>query len=414
MKRLTMWVLVLVLVLVLGWTGPVMAAPGGPATQAQVNAGTTPYLWVTPATLSSWAGGVGGDAAANAWLARQDIQAMGQLPYLADFVAFCVTNGLLPSTTFAGQPVTGSGTISNSCHGAYMRNYGQISFPISLATSNTICIAYDTDYTATLGVPGVMLEAMNTNFNDGESVVLNAGNGWQNFFLQNNTGTTPNVVSTASLNQFQWVNGYSYDERPLNRHVLIVSTDGAGNMVSWDNGLQSTWYTGGTAWQSFATPPLHTLTSLSLGQLVNTNGMLGVTTNGFEGTIESVQLYNKYADTNLIRTCIMVSDELQPWTRKRIWVTDSLGVGFNFTSNLCSDVDGFKGFDNAIPMHYSQGGTKVSMLSWFPTFLAMNPAHGKITSVETELAEGVNDINLDSDSLALMEANFTNYVVNPQ
>jgi len=52
MKQWTIWVALVGLMV--GLTNPVAGAPGAPASQAQVNAGTTPYLWVTPLTLTNW------------------------------------------------------------------------------------------------------------------------------------------------------------------------------------------------------------------------------------------------------------------------------------------------------------------------------------------------------------------------
>lgn len=52
MKQWTIWVALVGLMV--GLTNPVAGAPGAPASQAQVNAGTAPYLWVTPLTLTNW------------------------------------------------------------------------------------------------------------------------------------------------------------------------------------------------------------------------------------------------------------------------------------------------------------------------------------------------------------------------
>lgn len=328
----------------------------------------------------------------DAMAAYQELVNAGQAQYLADFVSFCADEGMT-NATFRGSPLVNSNSTLFTATGAKFIGNSQISFNCNLQPTNTILINWSLDLTNANGGGNdneAMFQCGNTTNFDSQFLMFN-NNGWVNFAMANNTNCYPNdVVDVTNLMQFKFISGISFDWRIQRRHSTMISHDGRGGVTIWDNGnLVSFNKSGLFSLQCSNYPSSTNLNFFSVGKSAFTNGITS-SQGGLKAVVESVFLFNKATDTNLLQAAIFASDWVQQNTKKRFWIFDSLGAQNSYTSHMGVKVDSLDG-NSVIPFDYLQGGTTSQQAIGLTNTLILNRAHGKIALDEIEFGEGIND-----------------------
>ena len=317
--------------------------------------------------------------------AIQDINLLGQLPYLSDFALFQPQYNT--NLTYAGQSIIYS-NVTWSVDGAVLATNSGIYFPVAAGASNTVLIVLSYPASFVSSYTHSIINLCNTNTHDAEFVTTSSG-GWQSCFLQTNNVPYPSVVNFTNLLNDGWL-GYTWQAYPNSRMRMALSTDGKGVVTFYVEGRQVGFYnSGGNSLTNAFYPAAMNWLEIGLPwRGTNTINRLGI-----GATVESVWVFNKLADTNLLLSMQFASDWTQRKTKKRIYVGDSKMAGNSTGTNFATAIQ--QAEPDTIYQPYFRGGAGIANPYTTTTGLTnswwlWNQPHGKVSN--TMLVQlGIND-----------------------
>lgn len=321
--------------------------------------------------------------------AVKELDTLGQFKYLSDFALF--ENQYNTNTTYRSYPISiVNGT--NTPAGLYLGTNSYVEFQCNVAVSNTVgfVFSFDTGTGVNMAQAGNVWQLVDTNSNSGEFTYVQ-NNPWVGTFLESNNIAWPNVMNLTNLVVDPWFSyGGWFTYQKSTRVVFVFTTDGNGNEKCYLDGKPMTYYNSGL---STLQPPLFSTNTMNRFRIGLPFYSSTVTRYGSPMTLESVWLFNKYADANLVQAIGYASDWTQLFTKRRFDIGDSLMAGNSTTNNLATMVDTAVGFNDAIIRPFYLGGTGISSYLIFTNSMYQyEQPHGKITECQINYAAGINDL----------------------
>jgi len=344
----------LIVMMVAALTG--RAYPPAPASQAAVNAGNEPYLYVTPQTLagSTVMTSPAYDKYIGAYLASNNLYDMpsatrilngvgvlkqyGVYSNLVDWIILKPSLGASNNLTLFGRQTIASNITYPDNWGAHFNGNG------AALSSITLNVPYDLR-TNTLVVTWRL--TLNDAVQTGGQQQFLAGVGswttgsaiWHHFQLgqyeqvwcQNGTNIWPNS-NTGYTNLLNVRNGDGYwdwgriQTHQTERRVSVISAAGVV-LSAFDGGRADTWTVAQNMYLATNTVPiLDPLTNVLIGAMPTNTTISWL--NPFKGEIDSVLVFNVPATTNLAVAATVAARCLEPETTEDIWVGDSLVAAY--------------------------------------------------------------------------------------
>ncbi len=348
----------------------------------------------------------------------------GESSSLSDFASFSL--GDVMSNSWAGNQIAFS-NVTLTSFGAYFTHNGSISFNLSASSTNTVAIVVRRDPTCTDSLYGNLFQLLNTGNTNGVGATwqggIGGGIGWVNIWGYSGASCYPsNQSGYTNLVDFSSPAGRGADaiyEMNREREILIVSCDGNGHITTWANGGFNSYYQNNPL-NNFLLYPTNTLKKIVIGNAFSYGGLPSVFQNGSQGYIESVFVFNKYITSNLVSAIVDASDWVQPFTKRRLWIGDSLLASSEVSPsmNVANLVDSFAGFSDCLPLNFEQGGTHLADYYQYTNIINQFPPQGKVRKVELEIGAGINDMGGNGTSglqcFNILTNTFWAYITDPR